>query len=70
MSANPHIVDAEELRRISGLVQAAAVKRWASAQGIRTCDGADGPWTTVEALNAALGLHGAANDKAYSTDIL
>lgn len=70
MSTNHHIIDAAELRRLSGLQQHAAVKRWASSQGIRVNDGADGPWTTLEAINKALGVSSAANDRAYSPDIV
>lgn len=70
MTMNPHIVGPEELRRMSGKQTTAAVCRWASARGIRVIEGADGPWTTVEALNAAMGVNSAANDKAYAQDIL
>lgn len=67
MSANPHIVEAQQLRAMSGKRTAAAVRRWASTQGIRVRDGKDGPWTTVEAINAALGV-GSSNDPAYRAD--
>ncbi|MGE7139184.1 hypothetical protein ACQKIE_16275 [Luteibacter sp. NPDC031894] len=70
MSSNSHIIDAAELRRLSGLQQPAAVKRWASTQGIRVRDGAEGPWTTVEAINAALGVGSAGNDDAYRPEDL
>lgn len=41
------------------------VERWAKAQGIRyRYDGQGGIWTTLDALNAALGLQAnAANDE-------
>ena len=67
MSANPAIVDAAELRHLSGKHNRSAVRRWASRQGIRVLDGEDGPWTTQEALNAALGV-GSSNDPAYDPD--
>lgn len=67
MSANPHIVDAATLRKLSGKRSAAAVRKWASRQGIRTLDGAEGPWTTQEAVNRALGV-GSANDPQYRPD--
>lgn len=67
MSDNAHIVDAETLRRLSGKQNRSAVRRWASQQGIRVLDGKDGPWTTQEALNAALGV-GSANDDAYNPE--
>ena len=67
MSENAHIVDAAMLRQLSGKRNASAVRRWASAQGLRVLDGKDGPWTTTEALNVALGV-GSANDDAYKPD--
>lgn len=67
---NHHIIDAAELRRLSGLQQPAAVKRWASTQGIRTRDSAEGPWTTLEAINAAMGVESAGNDDAYRPEDL
>ena len=61
---NPHILDAEQLRVLSGKRNPSAVRRWADKRGIRTLDGADGPWTTVEAVNKALGV-GSSNDPVY-----
>ncbi len=70
MSKNHHIVDAELLRVLSGKRTEAAVRRWARRQGIAIKDGANGPWTTIHALNASLGINAASNDGAYSGDIL
>lgn len=70
MSKNHHIVDAELLRVLSGKLTEAAVRRWARRQGIATKDGANGPWTTIQAVNASLGVKEASNDGAYSRDIL
>lgn len=67
MAVNPHIVDAETLRKQSGKRTASAVRKWASRQGIRTLEGEDGPWTTVEAINRALGV-GSANEPVYKPD--
>lgn len=67
MSENAPIVEAAELRARSGLKNPSAVRRWASRQGFRVFDGKDGPWTTLAALNAALGV-GSANDDAYKPD--
>jgi len=67
VSQTPHIVDAQMLRQLSGKHNRSAVRRWASAQGIRVLDGKDGLWTTQEALNAALGV-GSSNDEAYDPD--
>lgn len=53
MNANPHILDAEQLRKLSRKRNAAAVRKWANRQGIKTLEGADGPWTTEEAVKWA-----------------
>ena len=39
MSANPHIIDADQLRELSGKRSRAGIKRWASERGIRVLDG-------------------------------
>lgn len=70
MSTNPHIVEAEQLRKLSDTRTATTIKRWANQHGVRVLDGAEGPWTTIEALNAALGVRAAENDESYSPDIL
>lgn len=75
MNQSNHIIDADHLRKISGKKSVAAIRRWASRQGIRCGEGAAGPWTTLEALNFALGVpvSPAANDSysySYSGDIL
>jgi hypothetical protein len=62
-----HIIDAETLRARSGKGTAAAVRRWANQQGIRVLEGKDGPWTTLEAINKALGV-GSANEPVYTPD--
>jgi hypothetical protein len=62
-----NIVNADVLRAKSGKRNASAVRRWASRQGIRVFDGEDGPWTTLEALNKALGVS-SANEPAYRAD--
>ena len=70
MNKNHHIVDSELLRVLSGKRTEAAVRRWASQQGIAIKNGADGPWTTIQAVNASLGLKHASNDGAYKEDIV
>lgn len=70
------ILQFDDLRKLSGLgerAQLATVERWAKREGILyKYDGNGGIWTTMDAMNAALGLpdkqsHEAANDK-YSPD--
>ncbi|HFT7411405.1 MULTISPECIES: hypothetical protein [Stenotrophomonas] len=47
------------------------VERWAQAQGIRyKYDGQGGIWTTIDALNAALGLQPAREDEQYLIDLI
>lgn len=67
MTQNPHLIDAETLRKLSGKRSSSAVRKWANRQGIKTLEGAEGPWTTTEAVNKALGV-GSANDPAYQPD--
>lgn len=49
----------------------ATVEAWARAQGVRfRYDGKGGIWTTMEALNAALGVAAANDDGKYNPDEL
>ncbi|MGO4703273.1 hypothetical protein [Dyella sp. 2RAB6] len=45
-----------QLRELSGKTTPSAVRRWARTQNIRIKDGANGPWTTLDALNESLGV--------------
>lgn len=58
------IVEFSDLQRLSGFDRRADVERWAQTNGVpvKPCRG--GVWTTLDALNAALGL-AAANDDSY-----
>jgi hypothetical protein len=61
--------DLQELCRPGKRPTRRTVEAWARANGLQyRYDGAGGIWTTVEALNAALGLAGASNDQAYKPD--
>lgn len=69
------ILQFDDLRKLSGLgerAQLASVERWAKRAGIRyQYDGRGGIWTTMRAMNAALGLSDAseqANNEPYSAD--
>ncbi|GAB3335064.1 hypothetical protein [Marilutibacter aestuarii] len=54
--------DLQELCQPGGHPRLATVERWAREQGVRyRYDGRGGIWTTLDALNAAIGLQ-AAND--------
>ena len=62
--------DLQELCQPGAHPRLATVERWARAQGVRyRYDGKGGIWTTVDALNAALGVV-AANEDAYPTEIM
>lgn len=59
----------EDLQRISGYNRRADVERWATTNGVPFKYSRDGIWTTLEALNKALGLTAANDDGgAYRTD--
>lgn len=64
--------DLQQLCRPGKRPRLATVESWARRQGIRfQYDGRGGIWTTLDALNSALGLRSAANDSAsYSSDEL
>lgn len=62
------VLEFPDLQRLSGYERRADVERWAMDNGIpvRACRG--GLWTTVPALNRALGL--ASNDDAYPAEVI
>jgi len=69
------IVEFADLQRLSGFERRADVERWAREIGlpVKPCRG--GLWTTVAALNQALGVRTrveakAAQNAPYSLDIL
>lgn len=68
------IVEFDDLRKLSRLgenAQLATVERWAKRVGIRyQYDGRGGIWTTVDGLNAALGISAksADTDESYSVE--
>lgn len=66
-SNNGRIVTTKIMRALSGKHTAAALRKWASGQGIPTLQGANGPFTTMDALNHALGL-GPTSDHRYSAE--
>lgn len=70
-----HTLTFDDLRRISRLgdrAQRATVERWLKRSGIAyKYDGRGGVWTTLESVNAALGIGVAGIDAAsYGSDIL
>jgi hypothetical protein len=67
------IIEYDDLRKLSRLgerAQLASVERWAKRVGIRyQYDGRGGIWTTLDAMNAALGVTHEAEPE-YSVDRL
>jgi hypothetical protein len=70
----PGVLTFDDLRAVSRLgprATLAKVERWARSCGIRyKHDGRGGIWTTVDALNQALGIVPAQADGAYSPDLI
>jgi hypothetical protein len=65
------ILSLADLRKISGLHQPAAIERWMRREGIAFKSSANGPWTTIDAVNAALGAGAAttATDDGYGAEV-
>lgn len=66
------LIEFDDLRRLSRLgekAQLATIERWAQSVGIRyQYDGRGGIWTTIDAMNAAVGLAREENADHYSVD--
>ena len=67
---NSSIVTCDELRVITGYSRPADISRTLREQGIKVFAGRNGPWTTLDLINSAGGIHAAANNEAYSPTIL
>ena len=69
------VLDFTELQRLcmprGPLPRVGTVRRWADRQGIRyRADGKGGIWTTLAALNAALGLVHGEHDESPVEDLI
>ncbi len=62
------IVPFEQLQQATGYTRQADVERCLKGQGVPVFYGRRGIWTTLDALNAALGLRPANADDAYPAD--
>lgn len=62
------VLEFPDLQRLSGFDRRADVERWAANIGLPVKPSRHGPWTTVPALNYALGL--ASNDDAYPAEMI
>lgn len=58
----------EDLQKLTGYTRPADVERCLKGQGIPYKRGKDGIWTTLEAVNASLGIAPPGNDDAYRPD--
>ena len=63
------ILGFEQLQHITGYSRRADVEKTLREQGIRVFYGRGRPWTTVDLINKAGGLHAAEND-SYSPEIV
>ncbi len=50
------VLGADELKEITGYQRPSDVERCLESQGIRFFHGKNGPWTTLDLINAAKGL--------------
>lgn len=58
------------LFELTGYTRPADVERCLRDQGVKFFWGKDGPWTTLELINAAGGLRPSGNDGTYEGPIL
>lgn len=56
MTAHPSALAPEDLERLTGYSRPADIERWCERNGVRYFRGKAGIWTTVDAVNAALGV--------------
>lgn len=55
-NTHPSALAHEDLERLTGYKQQADIEKWCQKNGIRVFRSKAGVWTTLEAVNAALGL--------------
>jgi hypothetical protein len=53
---HPAALAPEDLKRLIGYTRDADIERWCDSNGVRYFRGRAGIWTTLDAVNAALGL--------------
>ena len=73
--AAPGIISYPELQKLcrpdGPAPRLATVERWARKSGIRIqYDGQGGVWTTMTALDAALGIGSAASNESYPAELI
>jgi hypothetical protein len=65
VSTNLYVVDADQLRELSGKRNASAIRKWASSQGFRVLNG-----RAMDAINAALCVKPTHEDAYYPETVL
>ena len=50
------VLNTDELKKITGFKQSGAIEKCLRDQGVRYFHGKNGPWTTLDLINAAKGL--------------
>lgn len=53
---HPSALAPEDLERLTGYSRPSDIERWCDRNGVRYFRGRTGIWTTVDAVNAALGI--------------
>jgi hypothetical protein len=53
---HPFAFDHADLERLTGYTRPADIERWCEANGVRYFRSRAGIWTTLDAVNAALGV--------------
>lgn len=65
------ILTTADLQAVTGYQRASDIERCLTQQGVRFFWGKDGPWTTLELINAAGGIRpGSSNEPMYEGAIL
>jgi hypothetical protein len=64
------VLTTAKLIETTGYQRAADIERCLREQGVRYFWGKDGPWTTMDLVNAAGGLKASSNDGMYEGSIL
>lgn len=54
--SHPSALAPEDLERLTGYSRPSDIERWCDRNGVRYFRGRTGIWTTIDAVNAALGI--------------
>lgn len=65
-----NVVEFKELQRLSGYERRADVERWAAEIGLPVKPCRYGVWTTLEAMNHALGVAGRLDAALYDAEVV